>query len=32
MDETVPIPIVNLTTEDRFKASPVADICHVVVQ
>lgn len=29
MDETV---TVNLTTEDRLKASPVADICHVVVQ
>ena len=29
---TVPVPTVNLATEDRFKASAVADICHVVVQ
>lgn len=29
---TVPVPTVNLATEDRFKALPVAEICHVVVQ
>lgn len=29
---TVPVPIVNVAAEDRYKAFPVADISHVVVQ
>ena len=29
---TVPVPTVNLAAEDRYKAFPVADIFHVVVQ
>lgn len=40
MDETlpdheaiiVPVSTVKLAAEDRYKASPVADICHIVVQ
>lgn len=29
---TVSVPTVNLATEDRFKASPVAEISHIVIQ
>lgn len=29
---TVPIPTIDVTTEDRNKATPAADISHFVVQ
>lgn len=29
---TVPVPLVNVAVEDRYKAFPLADISHVVVQ
>lgn len=29
---TVPVPIVSVTSEDQYKAFPLANISHVVVQ
>lgn len=29
---TAPVPPVDVTVEDRFKAFPVEDITHIVVQ
>ena len=29
---TVPVPIVDVATEDLYKTFPVADISHIVVQ